>query len=235
MMLSAQVDFFICVQVFFLTSWLLVGHSTSSLPLKEFRPERRWLRCWCRRAEHLISDKSIIGTVTASTSLAPLCTTAAIALVACPRFIRFVTRIFFFFEVENALQQLLPSSYDFLCKVLQGLQLFSQHRFSVPLQNQHSSSSPKKIYTKIKVAKKKCCSDVNGLFFFSNVGGRMASIHHSFARKQMKDTQKRGKPELRSSCRKSLDLHWSASARPGRGSASVSHLRYLSVSRHFNE
>ena len=63
----------------------------------------------------------------------------------------------------------------------------------------------------------------------------MASIHHYFARKQVGDTQKRGKPEMRSSCRKSLDLHWSASARPGRGSASVPHLRYLSVSRHFNE
>ena len=63
----------------------------------------------------------------------------------------------------------------------------------------------------------------------------MASIHLYFARKQVGDNQKRGKPEMRSSCRKSLDLHWSASARPGRGPASVPHLRYLSVSRHFNE
>ena len=64
---------------------------------------------------------------------------------------------------------------------------------------------------------------------------KMASIHLCFARKQVGDTQKRGKPEMRSSCRKSLDLHWLASARPGRGPASVPHLRYLSVSRHFNE
>ena len=63
----------------------------------------------------------------------------------------------------------------------------------------------------------------------------MASIHLYFAGKQVGDTQKRGKPEMRSSCRKSLDLPWSASARPGRGPASVPHLRYLSVSRHFNE
>ena len=34
----------------------------------------------------------------------------------------------------------------------------------------------------------------------------MASIHHYFARKQVGDTQKRGKPEMRSSCRNSLDL-----------------------------
>ena len=63
----------------------------------------------------------------------------------------------------------------------------------------------------------------------------MASIHLYFAGKQVGDTQKRGKPEMRSFCRKSLDLHWSASARLGRGPASVPHLRYLSVSRHFNE
>ena len=63
----------------------------------------------------------------------------------------------------------------------------------------------------------------------------MASIHLYFAGKQVGDTQKRGKPEMRSFCRKSLDLHWSASARPGRGPASVPHLRYLSVNRHFNE
>ena len=64
---------------------------------------------------------------------------------------------------------------------------------------------------------------------------RMASIHLYFAGKQVGDTQKRGKLEMRSSCRKSLDLHWSASAPPGRSPASVPHLRYLSVSRHFNE
>ena len=63
----------------------------------------------------------------------------------------------------------------------------------------------------------------------------MGSIHLYFARKQVGDTPKRGKPEMRSSCRNSLDLHWSAAARPGRGSASVPHLGYLSVSRHFNE
>ena len=34
----------------------------------------------------------------------------------------------------------------------------------------------------------------------------MTSIHH-FARQQVGDTQKRGKPEMRSSCRNSLDLH----------------------------
>ena len=39
----------------------------------------------------------------------------------------------------------------------------------------------------------------------------------------------------RSSCRNSLELHWLASAWPVRGCASVPHLRYLSVSRHFNE
>ena len=44
--------------------------------------------------------------------------------------------------------------------------------------------------------------------------GAMASIHLYFAGKQVGDTQKRGKPEMRSSCRKSLDLHWSASPRP---------------------
>ena len=49
----------------------------------------------------------------------------------------------------------------------------------------------------------------------------MASIHLYFVGKQVGDTQKRGKPEMRSSCRKSLDLHWLASARPGRGPASV--------------
>ena len=43
----------------------------------------------------------------------------------------------------------------------------------------------------------------------------MASIHHYFARKQVGDTQKRGKPEMRSSCTNSLDLHWSAWPRPG--------------------
>ena len=60
----------------------------------------------------------------------------------------------------------------------------------------------------------------------------MASIHLYFARKQVGDTPKRGKLEMRSYCRNSLDLHWSAAARPGRGSASVPHLGYLSVSRH---
>ena len=64
---------------------------------------------------------------------------------------------------------------------------------------------------------------------------QMGSIHLYFARKQVGDTPKRGKPEMRSSCRNSLDLHCSAEARPGRGSASVPHLGYLSVSRHFNE
>ena len=59
--------------------------------------------------------------------------------------------------------------------------------------------------------------------------------HYNFARKQVGDTRKRGKPEMRSSCRNSLDLHWSPWPRPGRRSASVPHLRYLSVSRHFNE
>ena len=66
----------------------------------------------------------------------------------------------------------------------------------------------------------------------SPVPGVMVSIRHYFARKQVGDAQKRGKPEMRSSCRKSLDLHWSASAQPGRGPASVPH---LSVSRRFNE
>ena len=42
----------------------------------------------------------------------------------------------------------------------------------------------------------------------------MASIHNNFARKKVRDTQKRGKPEMRGSCRNSLGLHWSASARP---------------------
>ena len=70
---------------------------------------------------------------------------------------------------------------------------------------------------------------------FSRLWVSLASIHLYFAGKQVGDTQKRGKPEMRSSCRTSLDLHWSASARPGRGPASVPHLRYLSVSRHFNE
>ena len=56
-----------------------------------------------------------------------------------------------------------------------------------------------------------------------------------FRGKASGDTQKRGKPEMRSSRRNSLDLHWSPWPRPGRGSASVPHLRYLSVSRHFNE
>ena len=63
----------------------------------------------------------------------------------------------------------------------------------------------------------------------------IASIRHYFARKQVGDTQKRGKPEMRSSCRNSLNLHCSALARLSRGCASVPHLRYLSVSRHFNE
>ena len=35
----------------------------------------------------------------------------------------------------------------------------------------------------------------------------MASIHHYYPRKQVGDTQKHGKSEMRSSCRKSLDLH----------------------------
>ena len=35
---------------------------------------------------------------------------------------------------------------------------------------------------------------------------RMASLHHYFARQQVGDTQKRGKPEMRSSCRNSLDI-----------------------------
>ena len=51
----------------------------------------------------------------------------------------------------------------------------------------------------------------------------------------MGDTRKRRKPEMRSSCSNPLDLHWSARPQPSRGSAlSVPHLRYLSVSRHFN-
>ena len=61
-----------------------------------------------------------------------------------------------------------------------------------------------------------------------NLVKKMASIHYNFARKQVGDTRKRGKPKMRS-------LHWSAWPRPGRKSASVPHLRYLSVSRHFNE
>ena len=44
----------------------------------------------------------------------------------------------------------------------------------------------------------------------------MASIHNNFARKQVGDTQKRGKPEMRSSCRCSTGF-----ARLGRGCASV--------------
>ena len=72
----------------------------------------------------------------------------------------------------------------------------------------------------------------------------MASIHNNFACNQVGwDTQKRrggGKPETLSSCRNSLDLHWSASARLGRRCASVPHLRYLSVEilmnrRHYTE
>ena len=51
----------------------------------------------------------------------------------------------------------------------------------------------------------------------------------------MGDTQKRRKPEMRSFCRNSLDFYWSPWPWPGRGSASVPYLRYLSVSRHFNE
>ena len=39
---------------------------------------------------------------------------------------------------------------------------------------------------------------------------RMASIHLYFTRKQVGDAPKRGKPEMRSSCRNSLDLHWLA-------------------------
>ena len=50
----------------------------------------------------------------------------------------------------------------------------------------------------------------------------MASIPYNLARKQVGDTQKRGKPEMRSSCSNSLDLHWSARPQPGRGSALVS-------------
>ena len=74
------------------------------------------------------------------------------------------------------------------------------------------------------------------VWWWSNtVWWSMASIHHYFAWKQVGDTRKRGKPEMRSSCRNSLDLHWSPWPRPGHGSASVPHLRYLSVSRHFNE
>ena len=49
----------------------------------------------------------------------------------------------------------------------------------------------------------------------------MASIHHYFARKQVGDTNKRGKPEMRSLRRNSLDLHCSASIRPSRGCTSV--------------
>ena len=35
----------------------------------------------------------------------------------------------------------------------------------------------------------------------------LASIHNNFARKQVGDTQKRGKPEMLTSCRNSLDFH----------------------------
>ena len=52
------------------------------------------------------------------------------------------------------------------------------------------------------------------------------------ARQHVGDTQKRGKPEMHSSCRNPLDFHWSASAPPSHGCASVPHLRYLSVSSH---
>ena len=76
---------------------------------------------------------------------------------------------------------------------------------------------------------------LKGFSKFSFMINAMASIHHYFACEQVGDTQERGKPEMRSSCRNSLDLHWSASTRPSRGCASVPHLRYLSVSRHFNE
>ena len=56
----------------------------------------------------------------------------------------------------------------------------------------------------------------NGTLFFARLG-IMASIHHYFARKQVGDTQKRGKPEMHSSGRNSLDLHYSVIARPSRG------------------
>ena len=58
----------------------------------------------------------------------------------------------------------------------------------------------------------------------------MASIHLYFARKQVGDTPKFGKPEMRSSCRK-----FTRFPLIGCGSASVPHLGYLSVSRHFIE
>ena len=63
----------------------------------------------------------------------------------------------------------------------------------------------------------------------------MASIHHNFARKQVGDTQKGRKPEVRSSCKNSLDWHWSAWPWPSRESPCVPRLRYMSVSRPFNE
>ena len=50
---------------------------------------------------------------------------------------------------------------------------------------------------------------------FSHLGVfLMASIHLYFAGKQVGDTQKRGKPEMRSSCRKSLIGVGPARARP---------------------
>ena len=61
-----------------------------------------------------------------------------------------------------------------------------------------------------------CCWWVCGFAWWKNILS-MASIHHYFARKQVGDTQKRGKPEMRSSCRNSLDSV--CTARPRRGPA----------------
>ena len=46
-----------------------------------------------------------------------------------------------------------------------------------------------------------------GLQMQDGAGLGMASIHLYFAGKQVGDIQKRRKPEMRSSCRKSFDLH----------------------------
>ena len=67
----------------------------------------------------------------------------------------------------------------------------------------------------------------NVTFFMNNFSASTNGVYSSLFRgKASGGTQKRGKPEMRSSCRNSLDLLWSW-PQPGRGSASVPHLRYL--------
>ena len=72
-----------------------------------------------------------------------------------------------------------------------------QYRVSTALSNAITGNASVSVLINARMAP----WDKEGTGFHSLFGGPMASIHLYFARKQVGDTQKRGKPEMRSSCR----------------------------------